>query len=61
MTKDNGEDDVLPVVKTVAGNQERIHYSQRHIDVIKSEIMLKYNVNTEETWIIVLYRNQVKN
>jgi len=37
MTKDNGEDDVLSVVKTVAGNHERNHYSQRQIDVIKNE------------------------
>ena len=41
MTKDNGEDDVLSVVKTVPGNHERNHYSQRQIDVIKNEIIPK--------------------
>lgn len=60
MTKDNGEDDVLSVVKTVAGNHERNHYSQRQIDVIKNEIMPKYNFNPEETGIIAPYRNQVE-
>lgn len=60
MTKDNGEDDVLSVVKTVAGNHERNHYSQRQIDVIKNEIMPKYNFNPEETGIITPYRNQVE-
>ena len=29
MTNDNGEDDVLSVIKTVVGNHERNHYSQR--------------------------------
>lgn len=60
MTKDNGEDDVLSVVKTVAGNHERNYYSQRQIDVIKNEIMPKYNFNPEETGIIAPYRNQVE-
>ena len=39
MTTDKGEKDVLSVVKTVEGNHERDHYSQRQIDVIKSEII----------------------
>ena len=39
MTTDKGEEDVLSVVKTVAGNHERNHYSQRQIDVIKNEII----------------------
>lgn len=60
MTNDNGEDDVLSVVKTVAGNHERNHYSQRQIDVIKNEIMPKYNFNPEETGIITPYKNQVE-
>ena len=60
MTKDNGEDDVLSVVKTVAGNHERNHYSQRQIDVIKNEIISKYVLNPEETGIIAPYKNQVK-
>ena len=60
MTTDKGEDDVLSVVKTVAGNHERNHYSQRQIDVIKNEIIPKYVSNPEETGIIAPYKNQVE-
>lgn len=59
MTADKGEDDVLSVVKTAAGNHERNHYSQRQIDVIKNEIMPKYVLDPEETGIITPYKNQV--
>lgn len=54
------EKDVLSVVKTVAGNHERNHYSQRQIDVIKNEIIPKYVSNPEETGIIAPYKNQVE-
>ena len=60
MTVDEGEEDVLAVVKTVPGNHMRNHYSQRQIDVIKNEIMPKYVENKEETGIIAPYRNQVE-
>ena len=60
MTTDKGEDDVLSVVKTVPGNHERDHYSQRQIDVIKNEIIPKYVLNPEETGIIAPYKNQVE-
>ncbi|MBD5520297.1 MAG: AAA family ATPase [Lachnospiraceae bacterium] len=60
MTTDKGEEDVLSVVKTVAGNHERNHYSQRQIDVIKNEIIPKYVLNPQETGIIAPYRNQVE-
>lgn len=60
MTTDKGEEDVLSVVKTVAGNHERNHYSQRQIDVIKNEIIPKYVFNPEETGIIAPYKNQVE-
>ena len=60
MTTDNGEDDVLSVIKTVAGNHERNHYSQRQIDVIKNEIIPKYVSNPRETGIIAPYKNQVE-
>ncbi len=60
MTKDMGEEDVLSVVKTVAGNHERNHYSQRQIDIIKNEIIPKYVSNPEETGIIAPYKNQVE-
>ena len=60
MTTDKGEEDVLSVVKTVVGNHERNHYSQRQIDVIKNEIIPKYVSNPEETGIIAPYKNQVE-
>lgn len=60
MTKDMGEEDVLSVVKTVVGNHERNHYSQRQIDVIKKEIIPKYVLKPEETGIIAPYKNQVE-
>ena len=60
MTTDKGEEDVLSVVKTVKGNHERNHYSQRQIDVIKNEIIPKYNLAPEDTGIIAPYKNQVK-
>ena len=60
MTTDKGEKDVLSVVKTVVGNHERNHYSQRQIDVIKKEIIPKYILNPDETGIIAPYKNQVE-
>ena len=60
MTTDKGEDDVLSVIKTVKGNHERDHYSQRQIDIIKNEIIPKYSLNNDETGIITPYKNQVK-
>lgn len=60
MTKDNGEADVLSVVKTVVGNHERNHYSQRQIDVIKKEIIPKHISDPKETGIIAPYKNQVE-
>lgn len=60
MTTDNGEEDVLAVIKTVPGNHERNHYSQRQIDVIKNEIIPKYVSDPEETGIIAPYKNQVE-
>ena len=60
MTKDNGEEDVLLAVKTVVGNHERNHYSQRQIDVVKKEIIPEYVSDPAETGIIAPYKNQVK-
>lgn len=60
MTTDKGEENVLSVVKTVIGNHERNHYSQRQIDVIKNEVIPKYVSNPEETGIIAPYKNQVE-
>lgn len=60
MTEDKGEKDVLSVIKTVPGNHERNNYSQRQIDVIKNEIIPKFNFDKNETGIIAPYKNQVK-
>ena len=60
MTTDKGEENVLSVVKTVKGNHERNHYSQRQIDVIKNEIIPKYDLAPEDTGIIAPYKNQVE-
>ena len=60
MTKDEGEKDVLSVVKTAKGNHERSHYSQRQIDAIKNDIIPKYDLNPKETGIIAPYKNQVE-
>ncbi len=59
MTTDKNEKDVLSVMKTVPGNHERNHYSQRQIDVIINEIIPKYVSNPDETGIIAPYKNQV--
>lgn len=60
MTEDKGEKDVLSVVRTVPGNHERDHYSQRQIDIIKNEIIPKYVSDPKETGIIAPYRKQVE-
>lgn len=60
MTEDNGEKDVLGVVKTVEGNHVRNHYSQRQIDVIRKEIIPRFVDNVQETGIIAPYKNQVE-
>lgn len=60
MTSDNGEEDVLSVVKTAAGNHVRNHYCQRQIDVIKNEIIPRYDLKPEESGIIAPYKNQVE-
>jgi len=60
MTTDKGEEDVLSVVKTVVGNHERNHYSQRQIDVIRKEVIPKYALDPEQTGIIAPYKNQVE-
>lgn len=60
MTEDNGEEDVLGVVKTVPGNHVRNHYSQRQVDVIKNEIIPKYVTDMDKTGIIAPYKKQVE-
>ncbi len=59
MTQDNGEDNVIKAVTTVAGNHERDRYNQRQIDVIKQEILPELDGDLSGIGIISPYRNQV--
>lgn len=59
MTKNNNEDNVLSVIKTVIGNHERSHMNQRQIDSIKNEILPKIKYPLNEIGIITPYNNQV--
>ncbi len=59
MTSDNGEDDVLSVVKTVTGNHERDYMNQRQIDSIKAEILPALHYAPSDIGIIAPYNNQV--
>ena len=60
MTRDQGEKDVLSVVKTVKGNHARDHYNQRQIDVIQKEILPDLALASEDIGIIAPYNKQVK-
>lgn len=57
MTADNHEENVLQVVRTVKGNHARGHFNQREIDVIKQEVMPKYD-DSDNVGIITPYRDQ---
>lgn len=59
MTNDNGEENVLQVVRTVKGNHAREHFNQREIDVIIQEVMPKYK-DMDSVGIITPYRNQAE-
>ncbi len=56
MTKDNGESDVIKVIKTAKGNHSRDKASQRQVDVIKNILL---DIPDEEIGIIAPYNNQV--
>lgn len=56
MTKDNGEEDVIKVIKTVKGNLSRDKTNQRQGDEIKNII----SKNNEDVGIIAPYNNQVE-
>lgn len=56
MTEDKGENDVMVVYRTVPGNHNRKNYNQRQIDVLKQEIIGKYNLNPESTGTISPFR-----
>lgn len=59
MSEDNGEADVLSVVKTVQGNHARGHMNQRQIDVICQEVLPEIHFTGEEIGIIAPYNKQV--
>lgn len=59
MTNDNGEENVLQVVRTAKGNHAREHFNQREIDVIIQEVMPKYK-DMDSVGIITPYRNQAE-
>lgn len=55
MTKDNGEEDVIKVIKTVKGNLSRDKANQRQVDEIKNII----SKDNKDVGIIAPYNNQV--
>ncbi len=59
MTKDNDEENVVSVYKTVIGNHQRGLMNQRQIDVIKHEILPYNNYPNKDIGIIAPYRSQV--
>lgn len=59
MSEDNGESDVLSVVKTVQGNHARGHMNQRQIDVICKEVLPEIPFSKEKIGIIAPYNEQV--
>lgn len=59
MTTDEGENNVLQVIKTVPGNHARGHFNQREIDVITQEVMPEYS-ESEIIGIITPYRSQAE-
>lgn len=57
MTQDNGERDVLKVVRTTKGDHVRGHVNQRELEVIANEV-LPHIPSDESVGIITPYRNQ---
>ena len=59
MTTDQGEENVLQVVRTAKGNHARGHFNKREIDVIAQEIMPEY-AGKGSVGIITPYRQQAE-
>lgn len=57
MTEDNGESDVIKVIKTKKGNHSRENSSQRQVDIIKCIIS---DLKSNDIGIIAPYKNQVE-
>lgn len=60
MSEDNGEDDVISVMRTVVGDHARDHMNQRQIDSIKQEVLPKLSFRPAEIGIIAPYNAQIK-
>lgn len=59
MTQDQGEKNVLSVIRTVKGQHARGHFNQREIDVIKQEVIPSLS-SSESVGIITPYRKQAE-
>lgn len=59
MTKDNDEENVISIIRTPIGQHARGHYNQREIDVIKNEILTRFE-GSDSVGIISPYRNQAE-
>ncbi len=60
MTPDNGEDNVISVIKTVVGDHERERMNQRQIDSVVQEVLPQLRYPQTEIGVIAPYNNQVK-
>ena len=56
---DNGEDDVISVIKTAVGDHERDRMNQRQIDSVVQEVLPQLHYPQTEIGVIAPYNNQV--
>ncbi len=59
MTRDNGEENAMQVIRTAPGHHTRGHYSQREIDVICEEVLPEIAREYQDIGIISPYNAQV--
>ena len=59
MTPDNGEENVMSVIKTVVGNHARDRMNRRQIDSVVQEILPQLHYSPADIGIIAPYNNQV--